>query len=100
MASQLIACARPRAVLVLPLIAVLGLAACSDMSSTEQRSLSGAGIGAAAGTVVGAISGHTLWGAAIGTAAGAASGFLYDRYKQSQQTAFEKGYAAGQQSGN
>ena len=56
--------------------ATIGLAACG--SSTEDRALSGAGIGAAGGSVVGAITGDPLSGALIGGAAGAAGGALTD----------------------
>lgn len=54
----------------------LGLTACG--SSTGDRGLSGAGIGAAGGAVIGALTGSTLAGAAIGGAAGAATGVLTD----------------------
>jgi len=53
-----------------------GLSACG--SSTGDRGLSGAGIGAAGGAVIGAMTGSTLAGAAIGAAAGAATGILTD----------------------
>jgi uncharacterized membrane protein len=82
----------------LALFAGVALAGCSDMTTTQQRTLSGAGIGAAAGTVVGAMAGETLWGAAIGTAAGAAGGYLYDSYKKHEQQTYEQGYAAGKAS--
>lgn len=52
------------------------LAACG--SSTEDRALSGAGLGAAAGGAAGALSGNTLGGAVLGGAAGAAAGGLTD----------------------
>jgi osmotically inducible lipoprotein OsmB len=73
--------------IILPLIMVglVALGGCSGMSDTEQRTLSGTGIGAAGGVAIGALTGHTLTGAAIGTAAGAASGFLYDRHKKHQE---------------
>jgi uncharacterized membrane protein len=55
------------------------------MSSGEQRSLSGAAIGTAAGALVGELlTGQPLHGAAIGAAAGAAGGYLYDRHEKSQ----------------
>ncbi|MFO1068288.1 MAG: glycine zipper domain-containing protein [Geminicoccaceae bacterium] len=87
-----------RYLLLVPVAGALVLGGCSDMSTGQQRTLSGAGIGAAAGTVAGAIAGHTLWGAAIGAAAGAAGGFLYNQYEDSKQKAFDQGYAAGQKS--
>ena len=68
------------------LIISLALGGCSGMSDTEQRTLSGAAIGAGAGTAIGAMAGETAWGAAIGTAAGAAGGYLYDRHQKSKET--------------
>jgi osmotically inducible lipoprotein OsmB len=59
------------------------LAACSDMNKTQQRTLSGAGIGAgvgAAGTVL--TGGCVTCGAAVGAAAGAGAGYVYDQSKQ------------------
>ena len=67
------------------LIISLAMGGCSGMSDTEQRTLSGAAIGAGAGTAIGAASGNTAWGAAIGTAAGATTGFLYDRHKKGEE---------------
>lgn len=71
--------------LILALTVAGGLAACSNMSSTEQRTLSGAGIGAAGGAAIGGLAtGKPLTGAAIGAAAGAAGGWLYDRHEKSE----------------
>lgn len=57
----------------LPLIAVaLALAGCG--TTTGDRGLSGAGIGAASGAVIGAMVGAPLVGAAIGAGAGATVG--------------------------
>jgi osmotically inducible lipoprotein OsmB len=60
--------------ITIPIIALaaIGLAGCG--TSTGDRGLSGAGIGAAGGAVVGAIVGAPLVGAAIGAGAGAAVG--------------------------
>ena len=88
-----------RILICIPLAGALALGGCSDMSQEQQRTLSGGAIGAAAGTAIGAIAGHTVWGLAIGAAAGAAGGYLFDQYKQGQQNAYQRGYAAGQQSG-
>jgi osmotically inducible lipoprotein OsmB len=79
-------------VIVFMLIFTLALFGCSGMSDTQQRSLSGAGIGAVAGTAIGAISGHAAWGAAIGAAAGAGGGYLYDKNEKSKDAAYQKGY--------
>jgi len=69
-----------RFALPIVLAAGLGLSACSGMNTTEQRTLSGTAIGAAAGTVITAATGGCIiCGAAIGAGAGALGGFLYDR---------------------
>lgn len=53
------------------------LGACANMSSTQQRTLSGGAIGAAGGAAIGALSGGSAgWGALIGGAAGAGTGYL------------------------
>jgi uncharacterized membrane protein len=71
--------------LVLALFLVGGLAGCSNMSSGEQRTLSGAGIGAAAGALVGELAvGRPMAGAALGAAVGGAGGWLYDRHEKSE----------------
>ena len=50
---------------------------CADMTQTQQRTLSGGALGAAAGAGVSAISGgDPLTGAAIGGAGGAAVGHM------------------------
>jgi osmotically inducible lipoprotein OsmB len=89
---------RPGPRVALPLAALLLLGGCAGLTDSEQRVLTGAGAGAAAGTVIGALSGSTFWGAAIGTAVGAGGGFLVDQHKQSEQRAFNQGYRAGQAS--
>lgn len=59
------------------------LSACSNLSSTENRTLGGAGIGAAGGALIGELAtGQPLHGAAIGAAAGAVGGWLYDRHER------------------
>lgn len=65
------------------LVAIFSLGACSNMNHTQQRTLSGAGIGAAGGAAVGAMTGGCVsCGAAIGAAAGAAGGYIYDQSKK------------------
>lgn len=76
--------------------AIVAIAGCSNMSNTEQRTLSGAGIGAAAGAVGTAIfHGNPIWGAVGGAAVGAASGYVYDAYKKNQASEYNAGYKAG-----
>jgi osmotically inducible lipoprotein OsmB len=74
---------------------VLVLSGCAGMSETEQRVMSGAGIGTAGGAVVGAITGDWAW-AAAGAAVGAAGGYLVDQNKKKQEQAYQQGYKAGQ----
>lgn len=70
----------PRAGLLALLIT---LGACSNMNTTQQRTLSGAGIGAGVGAVGTAMTGGCVsCGAAIGAAAGAGAGYLYDQSKK------------------
>lgn len=50
---------------------------CAGMSRTQQTTLSGAGIGAAGGAVLGAVvGGNPLVGAAIGAGVGGAAGYI------------------------
>ena len=55
---------------------IAGLSACGQTKS--DRALSGAGLGAAGGAAIGAMTGSPLTGALIGGAAGAAGGALTD----------------------
>jgi osmotically inducible lipoprotein OsmB len=70
--------------IVLLIVGVFFLGACSGMSTTEQRTLSGGAIGAAGGAAIGAIAGSAATGAAIGGPAGLLGGYLYDRYEKSK----------------
>ena len=71
--------------LVLACCLVIGLTGCANMSSGEQRTLSGAAIGTAGGALVGQLAtGRPMAGAAIGAAAGAAGGWLYNRHEESK----------------
>ena len=61
--------------LLLPL-----LAGCSGMNKTQQRTLSGAGIGAGVGAVGTVLTGGCVTcGAAVGAAVGAGGGYVYDQ---------------------
>jgi hypothetical protein len=55
------------------------LAACSDMTTGQQRALSGTAIGAGGGAIIGAIAGNAGLGAGIGAAAGLAGGLIYNQ---------------------
>lgn len=65
------------------LLVLLVAGGCSNMNSTEQRTLSGGAIGAGVGAVGTALTGGCIaCGAAIGGAVGAGGGFLYDQVKK------------------
>jgi osmotically inducible lipoprotein OsmB len=71
-----------RTVISLAVVSMLGLTGCSNMSETQQRTLSGGAIGAAGGAVIGGLSGCAWCGAAIGGAVGAGAGYAYDQVKK------------------
>jgi osmotically inducible lipoprotein OsmB len=72
-----------RRVLVPLLALTIATAGCSNMSNTQQRTLSGGAIGAASGAVITAVTGGCVWcGAAIGGAVGAGAGYVYDQVKK------------------
>jgi len=77
---------------------VLPVAACADMTPTQQRALTGTAIGAGGGAVIGAIGGNAGLGAIAGAGAGLVGGLLVDRSRQAQDSAFQQGFTAGQQS--
>jgi len=54
---------------------VVPLAACADMTPTQQRALTGTAIGAGGGAVIGAIGGNAGLGAPPGRAQGCWAGF-------------------------
>jgi Glycine-zipper domain len=62
-------------------VALVPLAACSDMTTGQQRALSGTAIGAGGGAIIGAIAGNAGLGAGIGAAAGLAGGLIYNQAK-------------------
>jgi uncharacterized membrane protein len=77
-------------------VIALSLAACSDMSATQQRALTGTTGGAAGGALIGAIAGNAAMGAAIGAGAGLAGGMLYDYHKKGEEAAYQRGVQEGQ----
>lgn len=81
MSSLSLAAKKPHAIARAALFAacLISLGACSDMSTTQQRVLSGAAIGTATGAVTTVMTGGCIaCGAAVGGAVGAGSGYLYD----------------------
>ncbi len=80
---------------IIILISTLSLAGCSDMSSTEQRTLSGGALGAGGGAAIGALAGNAGMGAAIGAGAGLLGGYLYDKNKKSKEAEYQRGVRDG-----
>ena len=76
------------------LVAALPLAGCAEMTTTQQRALSGTTMGAAGGAIIGAIAGNAGLGAGIGAAAGLAGGLIYDKVKKDQAAYYSAGYQA------
>lgn len=72
-----------RKAVVLVLVAALWVGACSGMSYTQQRVVSGTAIGAGGGALIGWAAGCPACGAAIGAGAGALGGYIYDSYEKS-----------------
>jgi hypothetical protein len=73
------------------------LVACADMTPTQQRAVTGTAAGAGIGAIAGAIGGNAGLGAAAGAGAGLLGGLLVDRSRQAQDSAFQQGFTAGQQ---
>ena len=71
--------------LPITLAAALALSGCANMSDTQKRTATGAGVGAAAGALIGAGSANAGKGALIGAAVGAAGGYLYDQSQKNSQ---------------
>lgn len=64
---------------------LLSLSACAGMSNTQQRTLSGAGIGAGVGAVgTAATGGCVTCGAVVGGAVGAGAGYIYDQTEKNK----------------
>jgi uncharacterized protein YcfJ len=87
-----------KSTVVMLLVGCFALSGCSGLSTTQQRAVTGTGIGAAGGAVLGAIGGNAALGAVAGAAAGLAGGLIYDSVKKNEQASYNQGYAAGKHS--
>lgn len=75
-----------KSILVLPVVALLGLSGCANLNQHEQRMLTGGAIGAGAGTLGAWIIGAPLIaGAGVGAAAGAVVGHFTHQKQESRQ---------------
>ena len=70
-----------RNTLIPTIVILLGLAGCGDLTTTQQRTMTG-GIGGAAGGAVPVRSRAMPAWARVGAGAGAAGGYLYDQHKR------------------
>lgn len=70
-------------------VSVLALVGCESMDTTQRNTAMGAGIGTAAGAVIGNMTGgnNTVRGAAIGGAVGALGTYLWSRRMEEQKQA-------------
>mgnify|MGYP001458401514 FL=1 len=67
-------------ILILAALMILPVAGCTNMSKTQQGTLSGGAIGAGAGLGIAALSGGNLWvGTAVGAGAGALTGYMISK---------------------
>jgi len=84
--------------IILPLVAAIALMGCESwdsMSTSQQRVLGGTLGGAGGGALIGAMAGNAGMGAAVGAGAGLVGGLLYDHYKTSEESAYQRGYSEG-----
>ncbi len=84
--------------LILAVAVTLPMAACADLTPTQQRALTGTAAGAGVGAVAGAIGGNAALGAGIGAGAGLLTGLAVDQHRRAQDRAFQQGVAAGRAS--
>lgn len=69
--------------MALAVVCLISLGACTNMTHTQQRVVSGAAVGAVAGIGVTAVTGGCITcGAAVGTVVGAGVGYVIDRANQ------------------
>jgi outer membrane protein OmpA-like peptidoglycan-associated protein len=83
----------PRFAIALPVIASCALlfSGCAEMSDTQRRTTTGAGIGAVAGAVIGSTTGHSAGkGALIGGALGAVAGNVWSNRMEEKKRALEQ----------
>jgi osmotically inducible lipoprotein OsmB len=74
---------------IIAMATTLAVAGCANMTTTEQRMLSGAAIGALGGVAIAAIAETNIaTGAAIGAGVGTGAGYLYSRSRNEQQAAY------------
>lgn len=90
-----------RASKTVAVIALLGLGACSGMTDTQQKTVSGATAGMAIGAVGTVITGGCVaCGTAIGGVVGAGTGYLLDQLDKGTRSDSSSDYSSGSHSGS
>lgn len=80
---------KPR-VAIIGIVTALGVSGCANMTTTEQRTLSGAAMGALGGAAIAAVAeGSLAAGAAIGAGVGAGAGYLYSLSRSEHHAAYQ-----------
>lgn len=82
----------------LAFLAAVAASGCADMTDSQRRLATGAGVGAATGALIGSFSADAGAGALIGAGVGLAGGYLYDQSKKREQDAYRQGYSEGKSS--
>jgi osmotically inducible lipoprotein OsmB len=77
-----------RNLLSLSFAATVLLSACTGLSDTEQRVLTGAAAGGAVGTGIGAVGGNAGLGLAAGAVVGSTTAFMYDQHLKARARAY------------
>ena len=84
--------------IAIALALLLPVVGCADLTPTQQRAMTGTGIGAAGGAVIGAMAGNAGMGALAGAGAGLVGGRVVDQVKRNEAAAYQRGVNSGRQS--
>ena len=84
--------------IAIALALLLPVVGCADLTPTQQRAMTGTGIGAAGGAVIGAMAGNAGMGALAGAGAGLIGGLVVDQVKRNEAAAYQRGVKSGRQS--
>ncbi len=84
--------------IAIALALLLPVAGCADLTPTQQRAMTGTGIGAAGGAVIGAMAGNAGMGALAGAGAGLVGGLVVDQVRRNEAAAYQRGVNSGRQS--
>jgi len=86
--------------IAIALALLVPVAGCADLTPTQQRAMTGTGIGAAGGAVIGAMAGNAGMGALAGAGAGLIGGLAVDQVRRNEAAAYQRGVNSGRQQSN